>query len=353
MQDNYEHYITRNIKSLYRRRLIAPTIYLIFITFLWVFLPVFSILFPTKMEDLKAMGDMYDRKEYYVETELKNLNFTGYTKTRYGRTAGYFYYCKDEDRGYVVLLNPSTCEQGLPEIKKLTLRGKIMEKDKNYDVLLDKLSLDLHWTKTGISSKVEGFYLSEPDFRAPFGWILFALMGASTLFSLIALLLNILFIAVPELSPPCQTLGNFGKRRELFAQAEEELATLPQLATEDMFITEHFFIETSRYGIAIVPIQEILWIYKHSTLHKLFWYHFSISYTLNITANKHVYIHCPKNIKSDIDGIIDYLAEANHNILVGFSEENRKKIQSQQGDFLQMEKLLQVLEVIKSKRKKK
>ena len=343
MQDNYEHYITRNIKSLYRRRLIAPTIYLIFTTFLWVFLPVFSILFPTKMEDLKAMGDMYDRKEYYVETELKNLNFTGYTKTRYGRTAGYFYYCKDKDRGYVVLLNPSTCEQGLPEIKKLTLRGKIMEKDKNYDALLDKLSLDLHWTKTGISSKVDSFYLSEPDFRALFGWILFVLMGASTLFSLIALLLNILFIAVPELSPPCQTLGNFGKRRELFAQAEEELATLPQLATEDMFITEHFFIETSVYGNAIVPINEIIWIYKYSTLHKFFWYHFSISYTLHISANKHLYIQCPKNIKSDIDGIIDYLAEANHNILVGFSEENRLKVQNIQGTPMHFEKFIAFL----------
>ena len=140
MQDNYEHYITRNIKSLYRRRLIAPTVYLIFITFLWVFLPVFSVLFPTEMEDMDSMQAMYDRKEYYVETELKNLNFTGYTKTRYGRTTGYFYYCKYEDRGYVVLLNPSTCEQGLPEIKKLTLRGKIMKKDKNYDALLDRLS---------------------------------------------------------------------------------------------------------------------------------------------------------------------------------------------------------------------
>ena len=59
-------------------------------------------------------------------------------------------------------------------------------------------------------------------------------------------------------------------------QAEEELATLPQLATEDMFITEHFFIEISTDGIAFVPIQEIIWLYKHSTLHKFFWYHFSI-----------------------------------------------------------------------------
>ena len=112
----------------------------------------------------------------------------------------------------------------------------------------------------------------------------------------------------------------------MLSQAEEELATLPQLATEDMFITEHYFIVLANYGVAIVPIQEIIWIYKYSTLHKILWHHFSISYTLHITANKHLYIQCPKNMKSDIDGIIDYLSEANHEILVGFNEENRLKV---------------------------
>ena len=147
----------------------------------------------------------------------------------------------------------------------------------------------------------------------------------------------------PLLSPPVRQLSRFGKPAELLAEAEEELATLPQLATDDMFITEHYFIETSKYGIAIVPIREIIWVYKHSTLHKFFWYHFSISYTLHITANKHLYIHCPKNIKSDIDGIMDYLAEANHDILVGFSEENRLAVQEKQGTPLQIEKFLEIL----------
>ena len=126
--------------------------------------------------------------------------------------------------------------------------------------------------------------------------------------------------------------------QEVSKEAEEELATLPQLATEDMFITEHYFIMTSPYGNAIVPIQEILWIYKYSTLNKVLWYHFSISYTLHITANKHLFIHCPKNIKSDIDGIMDYLAEANHDILVGFTEANRRKVQGKQVKPFQIEK---------------
>ena len=145
-------------------------------------------------------------------------------------------------------------------------------------------------------------------------------------------------LKLPALSPPVLRLRGYTRRpSRMLAEAEEELATLPQLATEDMFITEHYFIETSSYGVAIVPIQEIIWIYKYSTLHKILWHHFSISYTLHITAKHRRYIRCPKNIKSDIDGIMDYLAEANHNILVGFNEENRLKVQEIQNHSLHFE----------------
>ena len=115
------------------------------------------------------------------------------------------------------------------------------------------------------------------------------------------------------------------------------------MATEDIFITEHFFILTSVYGNAIIPIKEIIWIYKYSTLHKFLCYHFSISYTLHITARKYLYVQCPKDIKSNIDGIMDYLSEANHDILVGFSEENRLKVQEIQGTPLKIEKIVNFL----------
>ena len=169
---------------------------------------------------------------------------------------------------------------------------------------------------------------------------LFAVIFATGGYAALSIILFILYICFPFLSPPCQDLALFGNPKKLLAQAEEELATLPQLATEDMFITEHFFIETSIYGNAIIPIDEIIWIYKYSTLHKFFWYHFSISYTLHISANKHLYIQCPKNMKSDIDGIIDYLSEANHNILVGFNEQNRLKVEEIQGTPMNFKKFL-------------
>jgi hypothetical protein len=187
------------------------------------------------------------------------------------------------------------------------------------------------------------YYFSEPDYHLGSAVLLFLIYFGTMIYAFIDLILCALYIRFPVLAPACQNLIGFGSPSKQLAEAEEELRTLPQLATEDMFITEHYFIMTSPGGNAIVPIREILWIYKHSTLHKFLWYHFSISYTLHITANRHLYITCPKNTKSDIDGIIDYLAEANHNILVGFNEENRLKVQAVQGKPLHIEKFYALL----------
>ncbi|MDD6743218.1 MAG: hypothetical protein PUE22_06920, partial [Roseburia porci] len=233
----------------------------------------------------------------------------------------------------------STCEQGLPTIDSLSVSCKVVSGGNAYHELLENLSSDLEWTTAGIANQLNTYYLSQPDYSVGPTTFLFIVYYGTMIYAILSVIAYILYIRFPVLSPPCQNLIVFGSPKKMLEEAEEELATLPQLATEDMFITQHYFIETSQYGNAIVPIKEILWIYKYSTLHKILWYHFSISYTLHISANKHIYIHCPKNIKSDIDGIIDYLSEANHDILVGFNEENRLKVEAVQGKPLHIEKL--------------
>lgn len=267
----------------------------------------------------------------------------GYTQSIFGHTNGYYYYTMRDEECIIVLLSPNTSEEGLPSIEKVTIKGKISKGNENFDTLLLNLSSDLNWTENGIRNKVSSYYISEPGFNHIGNRILFAAIFITGIYALLCIVLSVVYMYFPVLSPACQDLALFGNPKKMLEQAEEELATLPQLATEDMFITEHFFIETSVYGNAIVPIDEIIWIYKYSTLHKFFWYHFSISYTLHISANKHLYIQCPKNIKSDIDGIIDYLSEANHNILVGFNEKNRLKVQEIQGTPMHFEKFIAFL----------
>ena len=341
MSENYEHYISKNIKAFYRRRLFSPIIYLLVLAVLWIIFPLGDMLHPRQItgNDLKSA---YQNRQRYVRMTFTDLKFSGYTRESFGQTRGYYYY-STKDHCCMILLTPKTCEEGLPTIDKVTVTGQIVKGKESYETLLAKLATDLNWTDSGITQQLSLYYFSEPDYhRTTTRLLLFAYFG-TMIYTVLYLLVCAVYIRFPVLSQPCQNLIVFGHPKQILAEAEEELATLPQLATEDMFITEHYFIMTSPYGNAIVPIQEILWIYKHSTLHKFLWYHFSISYTMHITANNHMYVNCPKNTKSDIDGIMDYLAEANHNILVGFNEENRLRVQADQGKPFHIEKFYALL----------
>lgn len=339
MTDNYEHYISRNITAYYKKRLWSPILYLAILILLWVVLPLGNVLFPSTLTETDAPTQLLKQGDSYVRVTFTDLTFTGYTAKQYGRTSGYYYYTTWKNQCTIVLLSPNTCEQGLPQIDSITLHGKLVPANDSYHSLIAELSSDLDWTADGLIAQMPPYYFSEPAFHPVATVLFFIVYFGSMVYAIISILLYAIYMHFPFTSPPCQNLVVYGNPKQMLAEAEEELATLPQLATEDMFITEHYFIVTSPYGNSLVPISEILWIYKHSTLHKFLWYHFSISYTLHILANKHLYIHCPKNIKSDIDGIMDYLAEANHNILTGFSEENRIKVETVLGKPFHIEKI--------------
>ena len=297
--DSLEHLITRSIKTYYKSKLYAPVIFLVILLALGIIFPVKELIFPKMYEpEQVSLYDMYNSKGHFARFNLHNLYFTGYTSKWLDRTRGYYYYTMINSECVVVLLDPESCEQGTPIIEDISIKGEIVYDSAATRTLLTNLANDLNWNE-----------------------------------SIASIIIYCLYIAFPVISMPVRKTRAYGKPSAILAEAEEELATLPQLATEDMFITEHYFIETSSYGVAIVPIDAIIWIYKYSTMHKFLWHHFSITYTLYITAGKRHYIKCPKNIKSDIDGIMDYLAEANHDILVGFSEENRLKVEEIQNDF--------------------
>lgn len=326
-----DHLITRKIRSTYGKRLFSPIVYLIFLTIIWFYTPMADLANPMDISEKASIAELAENGTQYIHTTLKDLNFTGYTQKRLGFVTGYYYYTLRNDGCYLVVLAPRTCEEGLPHIDEVSVCASIRRHPQSFSELTKYLAEDLNWTESGIKKQVSDCMISEPDFGHISSYVLLACFFLSAIYALLSIVLFALYALFPILSPASRQLGLYGKRGELLAEAEEELATLPQLATEDMYITEHYFIAFANKGVAVIPINEIVWIYKHSTLHTVLWYHFSISYTLHITANKHLYIQFPKNMKSDIDGIIDYLAEANHDILVGFNEKNRKAVQAMPG----------------------
>lgn len=339
MNEINEHHITNSIRSYYRRKITAPAAYLVLLVILALIFPVRSMFFPTDINQKTNLKKQYSSRDTFVTAELKGLYFTGYRKYWLGRTRGYYYYTMMNDECVLVLLDPVTSEQGNPEIDSLRFEARLLKDPVSRDLLLDNLADDLSWTTKGLSASVSDYMISEPNATSISVRIFEIIYLLSAIVAVLNIIVCILYVRFPVISRPVRMLGAYGRPAKMLKEAETELSTLPQLATEDMFITQHYFIETSSYGVALVPIDRIVWIYKYSTLHKFLWHHFAITYTLYITADRHRYIRFPKNTKSNIDGIMDYLSEANHNILVGFTEENRCKVEASQGDSILFRKI--------------
>lgn len=317
--------IKNSIRSYYRNRYQWPLLYLVILLVLLFLFPILSLLFPTQMSNQSSLTSCYKQRKIFGEYTLNNVYFTGYTSSWMGQTRGYYYYASINDSLAIILLDPQTCEQGNPIIKEIHFSGKIMKRSKAVNLMLTYLADDLSWSDEGIFNTVSPYVVSEPDATGlPTFLVKFIYVG-SMIFTILAIIFHTIFYIKPQISPAILNLHRFGAPFTILAEAEEELATLPQLASDDIYITQNYFIRLGDLGVAIVPIRHIIWVYKSAQSKRFLWHKYNITYTLHVVADKHHEVICPANSKSNTDGIIDYLTEANHSIITEFSEESRIK----------------------------
>ena len=174
MNEKYERHISRHIQKVYCRRLGFPVLYLAFLAVLWMALPLYEILFPLPLDNSDDLNAYKNQHSSYVEANFSELYFTGYTNTSFGQTTGYYYYtladglsAQEDGREapcIIVLLSPSTCEEGLPFMESVHIRGRVLAGNPAFQTVLENLAKDLNWTKQGISEKVSNCFVSEPAF---------------------------------------------------------------------------------------------------------------------------------------------------------------------------------------------
>ena len=215
MSDNYEHYISKNIKSSYKNKLPAPAIYLTILVFCWHIFSLRELLFPAAFTKSDTIESLYKNETRYVNADLTDLHFTGYTRTFFGNTTGYYYYTLQNNECFFVLLSPKSCEEGLPIISEISISAELISNSTPFSTLLDNIAKDLNWTAGGIRTRVSPHYLSEPDFNAPGNQLLFLFLFITGGYALISIIMSLIFIGAPDLSPPCQDLGLYGNAKEL------------------------------------------------------------------------------------------------------------------------------------------
>ena len=66
MQEYHGNYITNAIRKLYRRRIAAPALLLLFTVILWVSPQVNSALFPAKLPEISDLKNLRQQQKNYL-----------------------------------------------------------------------------------------------------------------------------------------------------------------------------------------------------------------------------------------------------------------------------------------------
>lgn len=165
MHTNHSADTAQPVRQFYKKRLLAPAFYLLFLAILWAATPLSELVFPHQVSSPVHFRELSSGSYSHITTTLTDLHFTGYTQTVLGYTNGYYYYTMQDSQYLFVLLAPDTCENGKPDIPSLQVRVRLIRHFAQYDALTQQLAEDLNWTTAGIRSQIPDYLLSEPGFH--------------------------------------------------------------------------------------------------------------------------------------------------------------------------------------------
>ncbi len=318
------HLIYHKIRVISMKRLIYAAVMLLVTCSIFYHIPFFDLVWPAQITDPAGIIDLYQNDITYVELTADTLYYSGYDYVENGKTAGSFYYNLYDGTCIFFLLSNSQCNNRQEVLTNIPVKARLQSGGKLLSELIQDMSADLGWTAQGLSSVSSRILINAVDY------LLFkniAFFAVSILIFVVSLLvfLNVLsYLIFPMLHPACFRLRRYGSAKEQIARAEQELHGSPVLKAGIFTITDHYLIAASKIQLYILPLDKIVWVYKHSSLHHFRFNRLRITYTLRVVAKKKLTLIASVQPKEDVDAVIDCISRYNPEVLVNYSRENER-----------------------------
>lgn len=316
------------IQLVNRRQIIMPVAFVIFLIMIFYFFSIKNWLFPVRITDESGFDMAYEGDLTYVYCNVERLLYTGIDHYVRGRVDGYYYYSLIDGKCRYYLID-SRQKPAQPVLENYGFGARILREEElasNLDSLMSKM---LNWTSDGVDSVANDYILSEIDYDRQNILVIAVLMCVSGLLAVF----HILTICHNMLNPygalNFYHLGNKEVRKELILKANAEYNDKVLFMSQGMYVTDNFFIYHDLDEFEIVPLENIVWAYKHSSLKWSFGMKHFITYTMRlVTVQKKTYSFRGKT-KESCDGLLEIIAGKHPEILTGYSEEIKAKMAKQ------------------------
>ena len=220
------------------------------------------------------------------------------------------------------LLDHQFTQNGQNELHNLKVTGHLEEGGEFFHEVLGMMAEDLDWNEDSLAHTTMNIVINEIDHYLPINYVFYAVMILGYVFNSLFLLALLYFLIFPDHAPMCRCLKKATGLADPLTEADFEYQNSILLTAGDMYITDHFFIECTKHSLQILPLSDIIWVYKHSIFHPYLKRNQKLSYTLRLITRHFVKIQCMHKTKEDADKIIEYLKNSSDDLFVGYSKEN-------------------------------
>ena len=322
--------IYHKIRIISLKRLFYAAAMLMITCAIFHYIPFFDIIWPAQIKDPSTIVELYQDGITYVELTADTLYYSGYDYVENGKVTGSYYYNIYDGTCIYFLLSNTQCS-GRPEtLSNVFIKARLQSGGKLLSELIQQMSADLGWTPQGLSSVSSRILINAVDYLLLKHIIFFAITLLVFAVYMIIFLNMLSYMIFPLLHPSCYHLRRYGSVREQITQAEQELHEIPMLKEGIFTVTEHYLFIFTSIKLHIIPLEEIIWAYKHSNLHRFHLRKLKLTYTLRVTARKGLVFVADSQPKEDVDAVLDYISQYNPEVLIGYSKKNERLARAHQ-----------------------
>lgn len=316
--------IIKTIRRIYLVKLIPAVFFLIFTVFLINKYPFQEVLFPKHLDNINSIWDEYKSGQEFLEITVPTMYYTGYDEIRNQVKVGSYYYSFLDETCVFFLIKSEGSSLPKTELTNITIRTKRIKDDEKIEMLLNKYSKDLFWNKADLANVSADFIISEPDSFDKHLHLALLLLILGDMYSIATLMVCTCFLITPYRSPICRHLGKGKEAKKELDLVESECMESSNFSCGDIWISNNYLIELTKFKVTIIPLEQVMWVYKHSSLS----YFSGISYkiVMYLTSGK-IKIKNKQNLEVDI--ILDYISKKKSSILIGYSKENETIVKEQ------------------------
>ena len=297
------------------------------ITIKWI--PFDEIINPIVVYSTEEAIEAVENGHKYLELCVDEVIYSGYNYMRDENVYGEYYYDLIENGTCLFyLFDSSGSGQNFNSLKDVNKLVKVAEADGIFDNMLEMFSNTIDWTYEGVDEITKDYVLTEKGYNRTLYVVMLYALIALFIYGAMLFAYNLLLVIMPWMSPKI-LYAKIKREKSLFkidrfvGEVVAEMEDAKHFGN-GMYITKHYFLDLTKSEFTIVPIDDVKLAYEHGTLKTFLGIHLAVTYTLHLKCSKLIRFHAPKKKLADVHAVLEYLRENRPEILIGYTNENRK-----------------------------